>query len=256
MTLKTIIYIIIFLAFVIFHAIYRLKPYIAIYLIIKDLITNKDLIKNYQGYGFWLFCGLGGSGKSISMVEYAYRQHLRYPKLWIVSGLKSLSFANEYIDNWNDIVECENPNGVENGVLILLDEIHLTLSSDKWKNAPDNLLAYVSQQRKFHKHILSTSQVYERVNIKLREQTNYIIECVNLGNRWFFNKAFHTMDYAVNRDLKDNGMKKRTRAWRYNFIGTDQVRSLYDTYEIQIELDKQNKNIIDVERLVQLINDK
>ena len=240
-----------FISFIIFHLMYGIKPYHAIYYIIKDTI-KKDRTK-YPFFGFWLYSGLGGTGKSVSIIEYAERMKAKYPKLWVVSGLKEYINADEYIYKWEDILEVQNPNGKEYGCLILFDEIQLTLSSENWKNAPENLLEYISQQRKFFKHIVATSQVFERVNIKLREQTNYVVEVSNIGKRWIFIKAFHTEDYLTNAELKDNGVRKRKRAWRYNFIATDELRSKYNTYETQVDLRQNKKRTIDLEKLEEIL---
>lgn len=237
MMLKIILYVllsIVLLIFVWFTVKFKSKPYQTIKLFYLDK-KNEDL-EVYPNFGFWLFSGLGGSGKTVAMVEYAYRMKKLYPKLWVASGIKSLTFADEIIWQWEDVIQVRNPNGDKYGVLILLDEIQLTLSSTSWKNAPENLLEYVSQQRKLYKHIIASSQVFQRVNIKLREQTNYIIDCRNIAKRWIFISAFNTMTYSINGDKKDEGRKDRKRVWTYNFIATDEIRNLYDTYETQVSL--------------------
>ena len=62
-------YIIPFIAFTIFFIFYmmKFKPIIALVLGIVDFIKLDK--KKFRGFGFWLYCGLGGSGKPISMVE-------------------------------------------------------------------------------------------------------------------------------------------------------------------------------------------
>lgn len=181
-------------------------------LFIKDLIRmDKDV---FRGYGFWCFCGLGGSGKTISMVNYLIQMHLKYPQLLILTNF-DCSASTKKIESWKDLIETENIQidkidekkylkftkyhiyKSENlwqevnldtmeieyyvrrnhGVLYGFDEIHLTFESTKWEDAPDNLLDYISQQRKLHKQIVSSSQVFTRIDKKLREQTNYVVEC-------------------------------------------------------------------------------
>ena len=249
----TIIQLVVFIGIIILHLMYGIKPYHTAYLYIKDMMKRDK--EAYPNFGFWLYSGLGGTGKTVAMVEYAHRMKKQYPKLWVVSGIKSLKFADEYITKWEDVITVQNPNGVKYGVLILFDEIQLTMASDKWKNAPDNLLEYVSQQRKFYKHVIASSQVFERVNIKLREQTNYVVEVSNIAKRWIFLKAFHTIDYMVNGELKDNGMKKRQRSWRHNFIATDTIRALYDTYETQVDLNTKEKKTIAIDDLLKVLED-
>lgn len=231
------------ITFFFFTLYFGLKPYKFLYLTLKDLIKKiKYNIKHkgdreFNKYGFHLYCGLGGKGKTLSIVKQLEEYRKQYPKLWIVTNFKC-ELANQHMDSWQDLVEIENPNGIQYGVVFAFDEIHLTLNSDSFKSRPDDLLEYISQQRKLRKQILASAQVFTRVDKILREQTNVVIECNNLFGRWVFNKAFLTEEYLVNAELKDNGIRRRQRAWRKNFIATDSLYKLYDTHEVMKPLFK------------------
>lgn len=232
---------------------YGARPYRMIYWWFRDLKRIDREI--YPAFGVWLFSGLGGSGKSIAMVEYASRMKKRYPKLMVVSNMKSLTFSDGLLKDWQDLIKFRNPHGDKYGVLFIFDEIQLTLESGNWKNAPTNVLEYVSQQRKMFKHIIGSSQVFERVNIKLREQTNYVVEVSNIQRRWIFLRAFNKMTYTINGDKKDEGQKKRRRSWKYDFIATDRIRQMFDTYEIQVDLyDGVTKKTVNVDDIMALVN--
>lgn len=225
---------------------FRSKPIQLIIYMLKDIKkVNKE---HYPYYGFTMYSGLVGSGKTISMVEYAIRMKNKYKKLYIVSNFEC-SCADLITTDWKALVLAQNPNGLEYGVLILLDEVQLTLSSDNWSKAPDNLLELLSMNRKSYRHILGTSQVFERVNIKIREQSNIVVECSTLFKRWTFQKAFNTIDYSINGDKKDQGQKKRRRLWRYNFIQSDEIRQSYDTYQLMNAMEYQ-KNSITLEEMI------
>lgn len=238
----------------------KFKPVHALYLYIGDLIKNDW--SQFKGFGFWLFAGLGGSGKTLSMVEYLLRQKTRYPRLKIYSNFY-LDFADGQFDSWEQILNYENydlylvskdeyskldeynrysRNGrfykkKHNGIIFAFDEIHLTFASQKWENAPDNMLEYISQQRKLHKQIVASSQVFTRVDKKLREQTNFVIECKSImWGRWIFNRYFNTPEYISNDEKMDSGNRRRKRAKRYSFIGTNSLRSHYNTYQVMINL--------------------
>lgn len=93
---------------------------------------------------------------------------------------------------------------VNDGVIYAFDEIHLTFESTKWQDAPDNLLDYISQQRKYHKQIVSSSQVFTRINKKLREQTNYVVECKSIfRGRLVINSYYRTVEYIANDEKFD-----------------------------------------------------
>jgi hypothetical protein len=218
------------------------KPIIALYLAIRDVLRRDK--RKFRGYGFWLFCGLGGSGKTISMVEYLNRMRKKYPKLKIYTNF-DYKYRDGDITSWQDLIDYDNGT---DGIIFGFDEIHLTFASQNWKDCPDNMLDYISQQRKLCKQIIGSSQVFTRVDKKLREQTNYVVECKSaFQGRWVFNKAFLTDEYLANGDIGDKGQKKRNRAWRHNFIAYDNIRQSYNTMQLMKEL-KKGKTDKDIKR--------
>lgn len=119
----------------------------------------------------------------------------------------------------------------------------MTLASDNWKSRPDDLLYYISQQRKMHKQILASSQVFTRIDKTLREQTNFVIECKSLLlGRMVINKYYHTEEYICNNEKKDKGTKRRKVTKYRIFIASDKIRNTYDTEEIMKDL-KSGKSI-------------
>lgn len=248
--------------------------------IIKFILTIPIFIQDYirldktvfRGYGFWCYCGLGGSGKTISMVNYLMEIKKKYPHVKILSNF-SLSFADKKIENWRDLLDETNYNTYEitqkeydkrtewgqknvfmclddnnhifykktvnDGVIFAFDEIHLTFESTRWQDAPSNLLDYISQQRKYHKFILGSSQVFTRIDKKLREQTNYVIECFSLFmGRLVVNSFYKTVEYIANGEKMDKGARKRRCKKRDVFIAYDRVREKYNTEEIMKDLQK------------------
>lgn len=211
--------------------------YPAIYRMLCDFIyrvIKKDEIPVFNMYGVYLFCGRVGTGKTISMVNEARRIKKRYPNVKIMANFYT-DVADGYISSWEDVYYSENidDNGVNQGILFLFDEIHLTFDSQSWKNAPANLLEYVSLQRHLHKCIFGSSQVWTRVNKIIREQTDFIVECrCFFGKRLVRNVCYSQEEYQINGDLKDSGMRKRKSIYHYAFFASDKLRALYDTDEI------------------------
>ena len=107
-------------------------------------------------------------------------------------------------------------------------------------------------RRKEKTLILGTSQVFGRIDKKLREQCTVVVECRTFLNRWTFNKAFRVEDYLVNAELKDSGNKKRKRLYRYNFVQTNSIRSAYDSYALveKIDLKPRKRTLVDIGKLV------
>ena len=258
---------------------------------IKDFILlNK---KEFRGYGFHLFCGLGGSGKTVSIVNYLLKMREKYPKLKIYTNFY-FPAGDGLIKNWEDLINITNYEEVEitedeyeklqllkpnkegkdyykkafgigykyykivnHGVLFGFDEIHMTLSSDNWKSRPDDLLYYISQQRKMHKQIVASSQVFTRIDKTLREQTNFVVECKSyLLGRLVVNKYYYTEEYICNDEKKDKGRKKRKVAKFNIYIAKDYIRNSYDTEEIMKDLrvgKSKNQQLVD---LIKEFNEK
>lgn len=240
------------------------KPFIAFWLWIKDKIAEDR--KLFPGYGFYAYVGLGGSGKTLSMVEYLESVKRRYPKVKIYTNF-DFDLADGKFDKWEQLIDLENfefkqvseerynqlrdrhramykgkfYEKINNGVIFGFDEIHMTLDSRKWKSAPEDLLYYISQQRKNHKMIICSAQVFTRMNVILREQTNYIVECKAwFSGRLIFNRYYHTETYIP--PVERRGQKKKIRpAKKYSFIAWDKTRKLYDTEQVMVDLLNNNK---------------
>lgn len=258
-----------------------IKFFLAFPYAIKDFILlNK---REFRGYGFHIFCGLGGSGKTLSIVNYLLIMKKKYPKLKIYTNFY-FTEGDGLIKDWSDLINITNYEEIEitqkeyeklcflkpkkegkefykkeyttvdettgeiinnimyykiinHGVIFGFDEIHMTLSSDKWKSRPDDLLYYISQQRKMHKQIVASSQVFTRIDKTLREQTNFVVECKSyLLGRLCSNKYYHTEEYIANDEKKDKGSRKRRFKKFRIFIAKDFIRNSYDTEEIMKEL--------------------
>ncbi len=226
----------------------------------------------FNGFGFWSFCGLGGSGKTLSIVRYLLNIKKKYPNVKIYTNF-AFKERDGDITSWHDLLNVENINVYEitqkeydkrrkwgqkhifmcindnnqivykkrinDGVIFGFDEIHLTFESTNWQDAPSNLLDYVSQQRKLHKQILGSSQVFTRIDKKLREQTNYVIECKSIfKGRLVINSYYKTTEYIANGDKMDKGSKKRKVHRRISYVAYDNIRQAYNTEQIMKELGK------------------
>lgn len=251
-----------------------IKFFISIPLFIKDIIRNDKHV--FHGYGFWAFCGLGGSGKTLSIVEYIMRIKKKYPHVLVLSNF-NCDLSDNKIKSWKDLLNITNINTYEitrkeydkrvkwgqkhvfmvlddnnnihykktvnDGVIYAFDEIHLTFESTKWQDAPDNLLDYISQQRKYHKQIVSSSQVFTRINKKLREQTNFVIECKSIfKGRLVINSYYRTPEYIANDEKMDKGSRKRKVKKRYVFVAYDYIRNKYNTEQVMKDLSTAKSN--------------
>lgn len=225
---------------------------------------------------FGLFVVQVGSGKTLSIVRYLLNIKKKYPNVKIYTNFDFKERDGD-IKSWHDLLDVENINiyeitqkeydkrrkwgqrhifmciddnnqivykkRINDGVIFGFDEIHLTFESTKWQDAPSNLLDYVSQQRKLHKQILGSSQVFTRIDKKLREQTNYVIECKSIfRGRLCINSYYKTVEYIANGDKMDKGQRKRKVHRRISYVAYDNIRNAYNTEQIMKELNKSKSN--------------
>lgn len=97
----------------------------------------------------------------------------------LIEDFDVIGFNGRIVVEYNGL-DClkEIENG-EQGVVYLIDEIHLEFNSLESKNIPIEIMVEVSQQRKQRKHIIGTSQVYMRLAKPFREQIKNVVICRN-----------------------------------------------------------------------------
>lgn len=125
-----------------------------------------------------------------------------------------------------DGIECIKnlSNGFE-GVLYLIDEIHLEFNSLESKNIPIEIMVEVSQQRKQRKHIVGTSQVYMRLAKPLREQIDTVVICKNFLQCIQYNKVIDGKTAVEN-----NGKLQADVIKKFLWFHRPELYSSYDTF--------------------------
>lgn len=181
--------------------------------------------RRFREFGCTIYCGRQGDGKTMAITEYLERMRLRYPRALILTNYGYI-YEDAVIDSWRDLLTIRN---CTDGVIFAIDEIQNEYSSMAWKDFPEALLREVTQQRKQRVKIVLSSQVYTRVVKQLREQCFEVVECKTLMERWTFLKAFDADEYNGIIDRAE--MKhKLHRLWRYNFLQSEYLRTLFDSY--------------------------
>lgn len=154
-------------------------------------IRGQSIVKNDR-FGHYLFCGEQGSGKTASALWYAERLQKKYEKLSFIKRKvlkkkpkKVLMYSNIGIgkpiekktlfDTINNF-----PPSKEVVRIVIIDEIHTYFPKDMYdsetKRIKNDLIAIFSQLRKRSTYILSTSQIYGRLDKSLREQCLFMID--------------------------------------------------------------------------------
>ena len=207
---------------------------------------KKAFLKEHPSYfkpdGLLMFCGPQGTGKTLSAVNYVRELSWFYPKCIIctnveIEGLNPLCKVIEY-DGLDCLTRIEN--GYD-GVVYLIDEIHLEFNSLESKNIPIEVMIEVSQQRKQRKHIVGTSQQFMRLAKPLREQVRNLVLCNNLFGCIQFNKLVDGNTIKEKDGKVQMEIKKRS-IWFH----TPALYDSYDTYKKMRRYRKEWKGVTNV----------
>lgn len=158
-------------------------------------------VKRMQPFGHYMFCGEQGSGKTASALWYAekltkkYRRKKRNVKLYSNIGVGIPITRDTLFATINEL----NPDDNEIRIVVI-DEIHTYFPKDgadkKAKAITTDLIALFSQLRKRSTFILSTAQIYGRLDKSLREQCLYMIDC-----HLSFNKNKLVNEFIPQKDI-------------------------------------------------------
>lgn len=223
----------IIILFIIGFLIYARRFFISlpslIYWVIRDISHyDRDL---FRLYGFRLYCGRQGSGKTIGMVSDLEDYRRRYPKCKIYTNF-GYSAQTAPLTSLNDLLRPEFRNGTD-GVIFAIDEIQNEFSCSDSKDFPESLLSQVTQQRKQRICILATSQVFTRVAKPLREQCFIVVDCKTLFGRYTRLRYIDADDYIEYCDDPTPKKRLKLRSKKVkSFVQTDSLRNCYDSFEL------------------------
>lgn len=192
----------------------------------------------FSEFGVSLYAGMQGDGKTVSMVEKLEEIRHKFPKVMICTNF-GYQYEDEALTDWMQILELRNPDGI----VFAIDEIQNEFNVYETRSFNENILRVVTQQRKQGIKIFATSQTFNRVAKPLREQTFEVIDCKTMLGRWTFQKCFDAVEYE--HVISDPDKKQKlSRKWRKNFVQTDYIRGLYDSYKVidtMVKLEKEER---------------
>lgn len=176
----------------------------------------------------YLFVGLPGEGKTISMVAHIERALEKNPDLVVATNFH---YASELysIGHWVDIIKISLDAHKNNRpCLVAIDEVQNTFDASEWKNFPSALYSLLSFNRKLNLQFLCSAQIYERIPSKIRQLANYTVICKNVwkADRYFVNYYFEKNNYESSFD----GKRAKAEFIR-EFIADDELYSKYNTFE-------------------------
>lgn len=151
---------------------------------IKSLFFDRQFYHLNPSYmdpcGIWVFCGAQGSGKTLSAVKCLKALVKEYPGAVVCSNLNIYGLDCDIV-NFSEYELLGSLDNGYDGVIFLIDEIHVLWNSLESRNIPISEIGIFSQNRKSRRIILGTSQVYSRIAKPIREQLRYCILCNSLA---------------------------------------------------------------------------
>lgn len=200
-----------------------------IFWVMIDMI--RDDKETFKPYGCWSFVGKQGAGKTMSLVELLERLRKQYPKLKIYTNM-GYKYETSPLTSLNQLLDRELYNG-KYGTVFVIDEIQNEFSASTSKDFPESVLSLVTQQRKNHILILTTSQVFTRVSKPLREQCYRAIECSTVFGRYTMCRHYDGIEYADAVDKSEDYKKEHRKCLEYHsFVQTDNLRYCFDSYKL------------------------
>lgn len=189
--------------------------------LINRIILDSYDKKIHRYFGFTLFCGKQGGGKTYSAVKYCYDLAKRSGGLLVSNTpLDCPGDINYmYLRSLRDIKYLPESSNY----IILLDEIQVLFDTHNFDN---EFYTIFCQLRKRNITIVGTAQVFERVALKLREQVNTLYYC-----RTFFGAVTRVKEYYP--DLNSSGKLSSKGSFILGndwYIQEDFIRNMYNTY--------------------------
>ena len=175
--------------------------------------------------GIIVFTGSQGQGKTLSAVRYIDRLMSNYPKAMLCSNVYIKGYEDRFVffDGVRKFREVDNG---EYGVIYFIDEIQLLFNSLESRQMDLNLFTTICQQRKKRKHIVGTSQVFNRISKGFREQFKYAVMCNKVFGFLQWNKVVRGEDCQVD----ENGRVQTERVHHSIFFHSPALYEMYDTY--------------------------
>ena len=143
-----------------------------------------------------------------------------------IEKFEVIGFSGRIVIEYNGLNCLKELENGEEGILYLIDEIHLEFNSLESKNIPIEVMIEVSQQRKQRKHIVGTSQQFMRLAKPLREQVKNLVICRKMFGCMQFNKLIDGSTITEKDGHIHMEVKKRC-IWFHS----PEMYDSYDTYK-------------------------
>ena len=175
-----------------------------------------------------LVVGRQGSGKTLFLVNKALFFHTKNKTIY--ANFK-LNFPTAVL-TYDDIINCNLKNGG-----VFLDEVHLLLPAREWYKPHCKKICdgFLSQVRKQNLELYCTTQMLRKVDVRLREEADFIYECEKfIYDNGSWNLCTETDEHIKNKPVVIKVTITETYSQKSTFIffHANKLYSKYDTTQI------------------------
>lgn len=183
-----------------------------------------DSKERFPYSGIWLFTGAQGTGKTLLMMHVLHDILKEYPAAKVCSNMQ-INDVN-YIPYTG--IECFDLTNGTDGIIYVLDEIHIPFNSLESQGMPLATMQVWAQNRKNRRLILGTSQRFNRIAKGIREQATFNYEC-----RFSFLKLLYPYS-VIDASLYDEkgNLPEDAKSSMHFYIPSEKVMNSYDTLQV------------------------
>lgn len=183
-------------------------------------------------WGFHLFVGNKGQGKTASMVEALDRLRAQYGNGIAVYTNMGWSGQDGPIAGPDHVIALQFAT---KPTVLAFDEIAQEFQSAQYSKLDEEWITFLTQQRKWGSHgvlMLGSAQRANMTEVTFRRLADYIVECRSYEfqrRRWVYQEWFAGIENYLDGHDFANGYKReraRVRAFHFN----DRLRAQYDSF--------------------------
>jgi len=151
-------------------------------------VVSRTKNDNKELYGFYMYCGLPGEGKTLSLArQLSYLRSKYGDKIYICTNFR-WKHEDFQFQSWKMLVK---PGGYDKPLVVGFDEIQNEFQSRDFKSFPKELITAITQFRKGNGiAVYGTTQVFTNVDTLIRGQCKEVIHCRTRLNRLTINRGY------------------------------------------------------------------
>lgn len=190
-------------------------------------------------YGVWFYCGLPGTGKTVSGVAQLEDYRARWGDRvfigtnlkggWLGDPARGIRGQDVQLSSWLTIVMAIKS---DKPCIFLIDEVQNTFGSREWGAFPKALMYLTTQSRKWGRgvRLVLTCQDFLDVDPKLRRLAQWVVDCGPILGARLVHQVAYNGEKVYGKGADPLIGPSRRVGWRKALVVPNSLRRQYDTY--------------------------